>query len=359
MYTPNNNLPFLPPKIEIESKEILKKSIRAHTELAKLNGYCLTIPNDTILVNSIILKEAQASSEIENIITTQDKLYRALAVNNQRYDSATKEVLNYREALWNGHLLLSEKELLTTNIIIEIQKILEKNDAGIRKVPGTALVNERTGETVYTPPDDYQKIIKLLNNLEMYINTPDETDPLVKMAVIHYQFESIHPFYDGNGRTGRIINVLYLVLQHLLQKPILYLSEYIIRNKDRYYQYLQEIRTEEKWEQYILFILEAVEQTSQETLKIIQSIKELIEETTKYCRERLPKTTYSKELIESLFIQPYTKIEYLANTGIAERRTASKYLKQLEDIGVLDSVQIWKEKIYINKNLLELLKKRR
>jgi Fic family protein len=338
-------LPFLPPKADIETKTILRKAIRANTQLARLNGYCQTIPNDTILVNSIILKEAQASSEIENIITTQDKLYQALISKNEDYDPQTKEVLNYREALWQGYGKLNQKKILTNNTILEIQKILEQNDAGIRKVPGTALVNDRTGETIYTPPDNYETLLQLLKNLEDYINRNDDLDPLIKMAIIHYQFESIHPFYDGNGRTGRIINVLYLVLQDLLKKPILYLSEYIIRNKNNYYKYLQEIRTHGRWEQFILFMLEAVEETAIETMEIIHAIRDLIDSTTEYCRLKLPSTTYSKELIESLFIQPYIKIEHLVNSGIAERRTASKYLKQLEEIKVLTSKKIWKEKI--------------
>ena len=357
MENPYNNLPILPPKADIETKEILKKAIQANTQLARLNGYCLTIPNDTILVNSIILKEAQASSEIENIITTQDKLYQALVSKNDAYDPHTKEVLNYREALWQGFRILEKNKLLTSNTIIEIQKTLENNNAGIRKVPGTTLVNDRTDEIIYTPPDDYKRIIELLNNLEKYINTDDQIDPLIKMAVIHYQFESIHPFYDGNGRTGRIINVLYLVLQKLLNKPILYLSEYIIRNKNKYYEYLQAIRTDDKWEQYILFMLEAVEETANETMEIIIKIRNLMEKTIEYCRKNLPTTTYSKELIESIFIQPYTKIEHLVNTGIAERRTASKYLKQLEEINILTSKKIWKESIYINHELVSLLKK--
>jgi Fic family protein len=219
------------------------------------------------------------------------------------------------------------------------------------------LVNDRTGETIYTPPDNYETLLQLLKNLEDYINRNDDLDPLIKMAIIHYQFESIHPFYDGNGRTGRIINVLYLVLQDLLKKPILYLSEYIIRNKNNYYKYLQEIRTHGRWEQFILFMLEAVEETAIETMEIIHAIRDLIDSTTEYCRLKLPSTTYSKELIESLFIQPYIKIEHLVNSGIAERRTASKYLKQLEEIKVLTSKKIWKEKIYVNDNLVKLLKK--
>lgn len=225
-------------------------------------------------------------------------------------------------------------------------------------MPGTSLVNDSTGEVIYTPPDDAQVIINLLKNLEEYINSNDNSiDPLMKMAIIHYQFESIHPFYDGNGRTGRIINVLYLVLQGLIDAPILYLSSYIMRNKTSYYQLLQEIRTDNAWEEWILFILKAVEVTAQETLKIISEIMELLNTTIDFCKKKLPKTTYSKELIELLFVQPYTKIEFLVKHEIAERRTASKYLKQLEEIGILRSFQMGKEMIFVNNKLYELLKR--
>ncbi len=217
-------------------------------------------------------------------------------------------------------------------------------------------MNDQTGKVIYIPPDDEKVIRDLLRNLEEYINIDDEIDPLIKLGIIHYQFESIHPFYDGNGRTGRIINVLYLVLKGLLKSPILCLSSYIMKNKGNYYSYLQKVRDEDDWESWIMFMLEAVEKTSLETLNTVKSIRDLMEETINYCRENLPKTSYSKELIELLFVQPYTKIDFLVSNNIAERRTASKYLSQLEEIGVLESFKSWKENIYINKKLYELLK---
>ncbi len=353
---PNNNLPLLPPKIDIETKRILNQAIKSNIELARLKGYCSLLPNASILLNSIILKEARTSSEIENIITTQDELYSALASSSKNIDSNTKEVLNYRSAMWTGYNELMGKEFLSINSIINIQSELEMNNAGIRKLPGTSLVNDRTGKIIYTPPDNEKTILDLLSNLEMYINKEDKTDALIKMALIHYQFESIHPFYDGNGRTGRIINVLYLVQKELIDNPILYLSEYIIKNKNRYYELLQKIRTDNTWEEWILYMLKAVEQTSKDTLKMISEIVNLLNTTVKICKKELPKSTYSKELVELLFIQPYTKIEFLVSAGISERRTASKYLKQLEEIGILESFKSWKETIYVNRKLYELLK---
>ena len=353
----NNDLPYLPPKEDVESVEILRKTIKANTALAKLNGYCSTIPNENILIDTIILKEAKASSEIENIITTHDRIYQAMLKKDDTYDAATKEVLNYREATWRGYNLISENTILTTKTIVEIQETLEKNRAGIRKQPGTTLTNGSTGEIIYISPDEEKIIRDLLRNLEEYINIDDNVDPLIKLAIIHYQFESIHPFYDGNGRTGRILNVLYLVLKGLLKTPILYLSSYIIRNKDIYYKYLQNVREENTWKEWILFILTAIEVTALETLETVSTIKDLMEETIEICRDKLPKTTYSKELIEILFVQPYTKIDFLVKNEIAERRTASKYLSQLEEIGILESRKIGKEILFINKRLYELLKK--
>jgi Fic family protein len=353
---PYNNLPVLPPKAEIDAKEILNHAIKANRELARLKGYCSRLPNSSILLTSIILKEAAASSEIENIITTQDELYKALISKNQKIDPPTKEVLNYRSAMRIGLTEMRKKEILSINIIKKIQAELEGNSAGIRKLPGTTLTNDVTGEVMYTPPDNEDAIKKLLKNLEQYMNTNDEIDPIIKMAIIHYQFESIHPFYDGNGRTGRIINVLYLVLKKLLDNPILYLSSYIIKNKNKYYKLLQQVRTENKWKNWIIFMLNATEETSLETYNMINTIINLLNNTLEKCKSELPKTTYSKELIELLFIQPYTKIDFLVQAGIGERRTASKYLKQLEEIGVVRSFQLWKETIYVNIELFELLK---
>lgn len=353
---PANDLPSIPPATDLEPRAVLKQAIAAHTELARLKGYCSLLPNEAVLLNTVVLKEARASSEIENIITTHDELYRALVASDTQIDAETKEVLNYRSAVWTGFRSLRQSGLITTNTLVAIQQELEQNNAGIRTLPGTALVNDRSGETVYTPPDDEQTIRDLLRNLEEYLNQADAIDPLIKMAVAHYQFESIHPFYDGNGRTGRILNVLYLVKEGLLDSPILYLSRYIIKRKSTYYELLQRVRTEADWVSWVLFMLKAVEETARQTLQMTQSIFELMEQTILHARDHLPRSTHSKELIELLFVQPYIKIEVLVRNGIAERRTASKYLKQLQEIGVLDSYQAWKETIYINTRLMELIK---
>lgn len=353
----NNNLPVLPPKQEIETKNVLKHAISSNRELARLKGYCSLLPNDSILLSSIILKEASASSEIENIITTQDALYKAIVAKDRIIDPATKEVLSYRSALWLGYDEIKKSDILRVNTILSIQEELEQNSAGLRKLPGTSLVNDTTGEVLYTPPDNEEVIKNLLTNLEKYINSDDEIDSLIKMAVIHYQFESIHPFYDGNGRTGRIINVLYLVLKGLLDTPVLFLSSYIIKNKTQYYRLLQQMHKSENWEDWIVYMLKAVEETAKDTYKIISDIIELLETTIEVCKSRLPKNIYSKELIELLFVQPYTKIAFLVEAGIAERRTASKYLKELELIGVLESFRLGKETIFVNRPLYDLLRK--
>jgi Fic family protein len=355
--TAYNDLPLLPPDLDLETPTILKAAIRANKELAHLKGYCALLPNQSILLDSIILQEARTSSEIENIVTTHDELYRAMVVDQEPADAATKEVLDYREAVWTGLDLLRQSGHITTNTIEAIQRMLEGNDAGIRTLPGTSLVNDATGETVYTPPDNEQTIRDLMSDLEKYLNTEvHSVDPLIRMAVAHYQFESIHPFYDGNGRTGRILNVLYLVKERLIDSPILYLSRQIIREKGEYYRLLQSVRSDGDWESWVLFMLRAVEVTSGDTLTMIGRIAELMDETLSIAKAGLPRTSYSKELIEAVFAQPYTKIEHLVERGVAERRTASKYLKQLEDLDVLRSVQVWKQRLFINHRLMELLR---
>ena len=354
---PYNDLPILPPIVDLESKSVLNQAIKANKELARLQGFCSLLPNESILLNSIILKEATASSEIENIITTQDRLYQALVTTQKSIDPSTKEVLSYRSAVWIGFNEIKKNNIITINTIKQIQLELEGNSAGIRTLPGTNLVNDVTGEIIYTPPDNIDAINRLLCNLETYINSSNGIDDLIKMAVIHYQFESIHPFYDGNGRTGRIINVLYLILKGLINYPVIYLSSYIIKNKNAYYSLLQRVRTNNDWESWIIFILKAIESTSIETYELIDSIVNLMNDTIELCKKNLSKSTYSKELIELLFIQPYTKIDFLVKANIAERRTASKYLKELEDIGILKSFKIWKETIFVNQRLYELLKR--
>ena len=350
-----NTLNRLPLPQEIETQKVLKKAISANRALANLNGVARIIPNSSILINSLVLQEAKDSSEIENIITTHDELYRA----NLDIESVTneaKEVQNYKEALLRGFSLVSDTKLLLKKHIIEIQEILEQNDAGIRKQAGTNLKNAQTGEVIYTPPQDYETIQELLTNLEIYINEPNDIDSLINMAIIHHQFESIHPFYDGNGRTGRIINILYLILKDLLDIPVLYLSRYIITHKADYYRLLQEVRTEDKWEEWILYILEAVEQTSLETIDLINRISDLMIKFQDKVSRELPKI-YSKDLVEILFMHPYTKIDFLVDRLNITRKTASKYLNELENIGILENIQIKNSKFFINIELFNLLRK--
>jgi Fic family protein len=347
-----NNLALIQP---IETQKILKKAISANRALANLNGVARIIPNSSILINSLVLQEAKDSSAIENIITTHDELYRA----NLDIESVTneaKEVQNYKEALLRSFALVKDTKLLLKKHIVEIQGVLEQNDAGVRKQAGTNLKNALTGEVIYTPPQDYETIQELLTNLENYINEPNELDPLVNMAIIHHQFESIHPFYDGNGRTGRIINILYLILKDLLDIPVLYLSRYIITHKADYYRLLQEVRIQDKWEEWILYMLDAVEQTSLETIELINNISDLMIKTQDKISQEFPKI-YSKDLVEILFMHPYTKIEFLVDRLNITRKTASKYLNELENIGILENIQIKNSKYFINIELFNLLRK--
>jgi Fic family protein len=351
--------PFIPKNLplqkDIETTKVLKKSISANRALARLNGVAKIIPNSAILINSLVLQEAKDSSEIENIITTHDELYRA-GLDIASVTNETKEVQNYREALLKGFALVEENRLLLKRHIIDIQQTLEQNNAGVRRQSGTVLKNAQTGEVVFTPPQDYESIQALLDNLEIYINEPNEIDNLINMAIIHYQFESIHPFYDGNGRTGRIINILYLILKDLLDIPILYLSRYIITHKSDYYRLLQEVRTKDNWEEWILYMLDGVEQTSLETVELINSINSLMVATQEKISTELPKM-YSKDLVEVLFTHPYTKIEFLIERLSLHRDTASKFLRELEKINILKSIKIGRSKFFINVALFDLLKK--
>lgn len=354
---PYNALSLLPPKVEIETKSILRKTIQANAALAELKAYAHIIPNQSILINSLTLKEAKDSSGIENIITTHDELFKAFSLQLQNINPATKEVLNYKEALWFGYEQVQQKKFLNTNIIVKIQELIVENNAGIRQQPGTVLKNDKTGAVIYTPPDDRDAINKLLKNLENYLNEDaDSAHALIKMALIHYQFESIHPFYDGNGRTGRIVNVLYLILAGLLELPILYISSYIIKHKAIYYKLLQEVRTKNNWEAWILFMLDCIEHTAKDTLNRIKHIKTIFDSTAEKVKRDLPKI-YTRELIEIIFNQPYCKINHLVENNIVERQAAGRYLKQLEDIKVLHSKKTGRDIIYINTELYELLKK--
>lgn len=348
---------LLPPEIDLETKPILKKAASAHRYLAELKGISTSMPNQAILINTLSLQEAKDSSAIENIITTDDELYREELFPEYAVNASAKEVKNYVSALKAGYDLVRKNSLLTSNFIIEIQAKLENHRSGFRVLAGTELKNELTGETVYIPPQNPQDIVDLMSNLELFINDDDmfDADILVKMAIIHYQFESIHPFYDGNGRTGRIINVLYLVLKHLLDIPVLYLSRYIVRHKSDYYRLLQNVRDEEAWEEWILFMLEAVESTSRQTIKMIQSIRASLLEYKH--RIRSQHKFYSQDLINNLFYHPYTKIDFLMRDLNIGRITATKYLDALTEDGLLQKEKIGRSNFYINTALYNILTK--
>ena len=341
---------------KIETKAVLRKEAQARQALAELRGFAPVIPNQNILISAIVLSEAKESSAIENIITTQDELYKNLAINPGKFDPSTKEVLNYREALYKGFEIVKKKALIRVSDIIKIQEIIVENNAGIRRLPGTSLVNDATGKVVYTPPQDFREISDLLGNFCEYFNSNDnEENSLWKMALLHYQFESIHPFYDGNGRTGRILNILYLILKNYLSSPILYLSSYIIKTKTNYYTLLSETRKKKNYEPWILYILDGIEKTAIQTLEKIRAIKGLMESTIESAKIKCPKI-YSKELVEAIFENPYSKIDFLVKKLSVNRKTASKYLKELEREKFLSHLQAGKEILYINKNLMEILK---
>ena len=344
-------MPFNPEKIE--TKAVLRKEAQARQALAELKGYASVIPNQNILISAIALQEAKESSAIENIVTTHDDLYKSLTINTGITDLAAKEVINYREAVYKGYDIVRKNQLIRVSDIVNIQEIVTGNNAGIRRLPGTSLVNDATNEIIYTPPQDYNEIIQLLDNLCKYLN--DDENDLWKLAVLHYQFESIHPFYDGNGRTGRILNVLYLLLKKYLDTPILYLSSYIINHKDDYYHLLQESRDIDYFERWVLYILDGIEETAKKTLEKIRNIKDLLELTFVEVKNKCPKL-YSKELVEIIFENPYSKIDFLVTKLGINRKTASKYLTELEDNSFLSHIQAGKEKLFINNSLMNLLK---
>jgi Fic family protein len=351
-----NKIPTLPLLQDIETRAVLKKLNAVRAALAGLNGVAESIPNERIILNTLSLQEAKDSSAIENIITTHDELYTSDIITRQFTSHAAKEVYSYAQALLEGFDQVRESGLITINHILKLQALLEENDAGFRKVPGTTLKNDLTGETVYTPPQELDEIIRLMSNLELFINDGELTDldPVVKMAIIHHQFESIHPFYDGNGRTGRIINILYLVKENLLKLPILYLSRYINQNKATYYRLLQETRNYNNWEPWILYMLDAVEETALQTSYIIREIKKLMVYHKQKIRSELPKI-YSQDLINSLFKHPYTKIEFIKNDLRIARKTAGRYLDQLCETGLITKNKIGKENYYFNNDLIHLL----
>lgn len=345
---------LLPNIGQIETANVLKKALNANKALAELKGMLSTIPDQNILINTLALQEAKDSSAVENIITTHDELFKASL--DLEVSIATKEVQSYAAALKRGYDLIHENGFLSSNHLLQILDVLEPNNGAIRKLPGTVLKNQQTGEVVYTPPQDYETILNYLKNLEDFINddTLVDWDNLVKMAIIHFQFESIHPFYDGNGRTGRIINLLYLVLKGLLDVPILYLSRYIMQHKGAYYQKLQAVRDNEDWEGWLCFMLEAIETTSMHTIKLVKGIRALLVKNSSWCKENYPKI-YSRELIDNLFKHPYTKIDFVMQDCHVSRLTAAKYLEIFVKHEILIKIKMGKNNYFINKELLELL----
>ena len=351
---PYNDLPPLPPPADaIETRAILKRCIEARVALAELKQAAALIPNSAVLVNALPLLEARASSEIENIVTTTDKLFEFADIAEDRADAATKEALRYRTALYEGTKMV-QRHMLSTDIAIQICSIIKGLELDIRAESGTTLKRRATGEVIYTPPVGQKHLIAMLDNWADFMKRSTEFDPLVRMAIQHYQFEAIHPFADGNGRTGRILNVLFLVEQGLLDSPILYLSRYIIQNKADYYRLLMEVTRDQAWERWIMYILDAVEETCNWTTDKIKSIRELMEHTAEHVQQALPKT-YTWELVELLFRQPYCRIGNLVDSGIAKRQTASVYLKQLCDIGVLKEIKSGRENLFVHPKYIELL----
>lgn len=351
---PYNDLPDLPPPDElIENKEILKTCINARVALAELKQAAELIPNSAVLVNALPLLEARASSEIENIVTTTDKLFEFVDIAEDKADPATKEALRYRTALFEGSKMV-QRRMLTTDMAIQICSTIKNMELDIRDNSGTKLSNRKTGKVIYTPPTGQSLLLKKLENWQNFMHENQEIDPLIRMAVQHYQFEAIHPFTDGNGRTGRILNILFLVEQRLLDSPILYLSRHIIERKADYYRLLHDVTEHQAWGPWILFMLDGVEQTCSWTTEKIKAIRELMQHTGQFVQGQLPKI-YSWELIEALFKQPYCRIQNLVTANIAQRQTASVYLKQLCDIGVLREYKSGRETLFVHPKYIELL----
>jgi len=352
---PYNSLPLLPPKADLETKEILRKTIQASRALAQLNGAIRNLPNPSLFLDTLHLQEAKASSEIENIITTNDDLYQAAVADKKFDNSATKEVISYKEAIWLGFEQLKKKPFITTNLCIELVQCIKQNSASIRTTAGTTLSNTK-GEVIYTPPSGEQVIRDKMANLETFINENQSIDPLIKMAISHYQFEAIHPFSDGNGRTGRILLLLQLKLENLLDIPALFLSEYIIMHKDKYYKGLRAVTEKNDWSIFILYMLDMVEKTAVKGLKRLESIIQLMEATGQEIKEELPKV-YSKDLVEVIFRLPYTKRQNLIDIELGTPKTVGNYLIALEEKGFLKSVRVGKEKLYLNQKLMDILEK--
>ncbi|WP_240225023.1 Fic family protein [Rheinheimera hassiensis] len=346
----------LPNTEQWETRTVLKKAAEAHRYLAELKGVAASMPNESILINTLSLQEAKDSSEIENIITTHDELYKANLFEDAVATPAAKEVQDYAYALKEGFKTVRQQRLIRLTDILQVQENLERNQAGLRKLPGTDLKHARTGEVIYTPPQHADTIAELMNNLVDYINNDElcDADPLVKMAIIHHQFESIHPFYDGNGRTGRILNILYLVAKDLLNLPVLYLSRFMIRDKAAYYTQLQQLRETGDWEAWLIYMLNGVIETAVNTISLITEIKTLMQSYKHQLRDELPKI-YRQELLNNLFNHPYTKIEFVMNDLGVSRITATKYLDELVQHGLLHKEKIGRSNYYINSPLCSLL----
>ena len=353
---PYDDLPSLPPRADVETKAVLKQCVAASRALAELKGAGGLIPDQAILINAIPLQEAKLSSEIENIVTTQDDLFRAAVEESVDADPSTKEVLRYRTALRNGYEALASQPF-SIELVRETCRILRGQTVDFRSPSDHVRISDtRTRSVIYTPPSGGPELVEKLRNLESYLLAADGPDPLIRMAVAHYQFEAIHPFTDGNGRTGRILNILYLVHTGLLQIPVLYISRFIIQNKPDYYRLLREVTECDDWESWLLYMLRGVEETALWTTGRIQAIRELFDLTMDRCRTESPKI-YSKELIELIFRQPYCKISFIVDAGIAKRKTASEYLQELERIGVMVGEKHGRETIYKHPALLEVLQK--
>ena len=355
------NIPNLPLPYDLETVRVLKQLSKANRKLAELKGIARTIPNENILISTLTLQEARDSSAVENIVTTQDDLYKA-GLSDKRIvlNPATKEVLRYREAIFEGFKMVRKNKILSNNVIKKVQELVKLNDAGFLVSPSKALVNQNDGKIIYTPPQDIDEVNRKMENLELFINDPDicNLDPLIKMAIIHHQFESIHPFGDGNGRTGRIINILYLVITDLLDIPILYLSRYITHNKNEYYTLLQAIRDKnhynaKEWEDWIVFMLKGIEETATDTIELVKGISQLMAEYKTILRPLFAKA-YKHELINNLFFHPYTKIDYMQHDMMVQRKTASKYLDKIVEVGLLEKLKIGRENYYINTRLRNL-----
>jgi Fic family protein len=350
---PYNDLPLLPPSRDVESKAVLKACVNARAALAELRTAGQLIPDQRVLIHIIPLLEARGSSEIENIVTTNDELFRQASLDDAGGDPATKEALRYRAALFEGFEAIQQRPI-TTATAIEIVRTLKGVNLDVRATPGTTLTNSHTGEVIYTPPEGADHLRSLLGNWERFLNEPTDLDPVVRMALLHYQFEAIHPFVDGNGRTGRVLNILCLVQDKLLDLPTLYLSRHILRTRGDYYRLLNQVTATGEFEPWVLYMLKAVEETAGWTMLKIRAIRALMDQATELVRTGAPKV-YSREFVELLFTKPYCRIGDVVERGIAKRESASKYLKELVALGMLIEEKSGRDKVYLHKIYMDLL----